>query len=145
MPSSGIVNEGNKNAIAEKYIRELNIKVHSARQRASTLSGGNQQKVVIAKCLNAQTRLLMLDEPSRGIDVGAKEEIYTIIRELASQGVGILVFSSEYDEIAALCDRVLLMAGGRVIRTLRNDELDIHQVHILTMGKGDSYESVSEN
>ncbi len=141
----GIVNEGNKNAIAEKYIRELNIKVHSARQRASTLSGGNQQKVVIAKCLNAQTRLLMLDEPSRGIDVGAKEEIYSIIRELAAQGVGILVFSSEYDEIAALCDRVLLMAGGRVIRTLRNDELDIHRVHILTMGKGDSYEPGSEN
>ena len=141
----GIVNETNKNAIAERYIRELNIKVHSARQVASTLSGGNQQKVVIAKCLNAQTRILMLDEPSRGIDVGAKEEIYSIIRALAAQGVGILVFSSEYDEIAALCDRVLLMAGGRVIRTMRNDELDIHQVHILTMGKGDSYEPGSEN
>ena len=55
------------------------------------------------------------------------------------------MFSSEYDEIAALCDRVLLMAGGRVIRTMRNDELDIHQVHILTMGKGDSYEPGSEN
>ena len=141
----GIVNEGNKAEIAEKYIRELNIKVHSARQIAGTLSGGNQQKVVIAKCLNAQTQLLMLDEPSRGIDVGAKEEIYTIIRQLAAQGVGILVFSSEYDEIAALCDRVLLMASGGVIQTLRNDQLDIHQVHILTMGKGESNEAGSEN
>ena len=101
--------------------------------------------MVIAKCLNAQTQLLMLDEPSRGIDVGAKEEIYTIIRKLAAEGVGILVFSSEYDEIAALCDRVLLMAGGRVIRTLRNDELDIHEVHILTMGKGDDNEQGSED
>ena len=141
----GVVNEAGKAEIANRYIRELSIKVHSARQRVSTLSGGNQQKVVIAKCLNAQTQLLMLDEPSRGIDVGAKEEIYTIIRKLAAEGVGILVFSSEYDEIAALCDRVLLMAGGRVIRTLRNDELDIHEVHILTMGKGDDNEQGSED
>ena len=87
----------------------------------------------------------MLDEPSRGIDVGAKEEIYAIIRKLAAQGVGIMVFSSEYDEIAALCDRVVLIVGGRVVTILRNDELDIHQVHILTMGKGDSYESDGEN
>ncbi len=141
----GVVDESGKAQVAEKYIRELNIKVHSARQRASTLSGGNQQKVVISKCLNAQTRLLMLDEPSRGIDVGAKEEIYTIIRNLAAQGVGIMVFSSEYDEIAALCDRVVLIAGGGVVTILRNDELDIHQVHILTMGKGDSYEQDGEN
>ena len=133
----GVVDESKKTEIAENYIRDLNIKVHSAGQQASTLSGGNQQKVVIAKCLNARTQLLMLDEPSRGIDVGAKEEIYTIIRNLAAQGVGILVFSSEYDEIAALCDRVILMAEGSVITTLQNSELDIRQVHILTMGKGD--------
>ena len=84
-----VVNEKNKDAIAEKYAHDLNIKLHSIRQRASTLSGGNQQKVVISKCLNARTRVLMLDEPSRGIDVGAKEEIYAIIRQLAGQGVGI--------------------------------------------------------
>ena len=66
-----VVNEKNKDAIAEKYAHDLNIKLHSIRQRASTLSGGNQQKVVISKCLNARTRVLMLDEPSRGIDVGA--------------------------------------------------------------------------
>ena len=133
----GIVDESQKTRIAEKYISDLNIKVHSARQTAGTLSGGNQQKVVIAKCLNARIQLLMLDEPSRGIDVGAKEEIYSIIRQLAARGVGILVFSSEYDEIAALCDRVVLMAEGGVIAAMRNSELDIRKVHILTMGKGD--------
>ena len=133
-----VVNERNKDAIAEKYVRDLNIKVHSVRQRASTLSGGNQQKVVISKCLNARTKLLLLDEPSRGIDVGAKEEIYTIIRDLASQGVGIMVFSSEYDEIAALCDRVVLMYDGRIVAVRKNEELDTREVHILTMGKGDN-------
>ena len=132
-----VVNEKNKDAIAEKYAHDLNIKLHSIRQRASTLSGGNQQKVVISKCLNARTRVLMLDEPSRGIDVGAKEEIYAIIRQLAGQGVGILVFSSEYEEIAALCDRVALMLNGEIIAMRKNSELDTREVHILTMGKGD--------
>ena len=79
----------------------------------------------------------MLDEPSRGIDVGAKEEIYAIIRQLAGQGVGILVFSSEYEEIAALCDRVALMLNGEIIAMRKNSELDTREVHILTMGKGD--------
>ena len=130
---------------AGNAVDKYEIRTDSPQKLVRQLSGGNQQKVVIAKCLNAQTKLLMLDEPSRGIDVGAKEEIYAIIRKLAAQGVGILVFSSEYDEIAALCDRVLLMAGGSVIKTLRNDELDIHEVHILTMGKGDNYEQVSED
>ena len=132
-----VVNEKNKDAIAEKYAHDLNIKLHSIRQRASTLSGGNQQKVVISKCLNARTRVLMLDEPSRGIDVGAKEEIYAIIRQLAGQGVGILVFSSEYEEIAALCDRVALMLNDEIIAMRKNSELDTREVHILTMGKGD--------
>ena len=129
-----VVNEKNKGAIAERFVRDLNIKVHSLRQRVGTLSGGNQQKVVISKCLNAQTQVLMLDEPSRGIDVGAKEEIYTIIRKMAADGVGILVFSSEYDEIAALCDRVALMQGGRIIAMRDNADLDSTQIHILTMG-----------
>ncbi len=129
-----VVNEKNKGAIAERFVRDLNIKVHSIRQRVGTLSGGNQQKVVISKCLNAQTQVLMLDEPSRGIDVGAKEEIYTIIRKMAADGVGILVFSSEYDEIAALCDRVALMQGGRIIAMRDNADLDSTQIHILTMG-----------
>ncbi|NLF26863.1 MAG: sugar ABC transporter ATP-binding protein [Clostridiales bacterium] len=132
-----IVRERHKAAVAEKFVRDLNIKVHSVRQRASTLSGGNQQKVVISKCLNARTELLMLDEPSRGIDVGAKEEIYAIIRSLAARGVGILVFSSEYEEIAALCDRVALMVDGKIAAILKNDELNIRDVHMLIMGKGD--------
>jgi len=132
-----IVNEKNTSAVAGRFARDLNIKLHSVRQRAGTLSGGNQQKVVIAKCLNARAKLLLLDEPSRGIDVGAKEEIYAIIRTLAARGVGILVFSSEYEEIAALCDRVALMVDGKIAEVLKNGELDIQYVHMRIMGKGD--------
>ncbi len=132
----GIVNEKADRRAALGYIRSLNIKAHSLDQKAATLSGGNQQKVVIAKCLNARTKILLLDEPSRGIDVGSKEEIYGIIRRLAAQGVGVIVFSSEYEEIAALCDRVALMADGAVVTIVRHGELDPHGVHMQVMGKG---------
>ena len=128
------VNERKKQETAIKFIKDLRIRVHSHRQKVRTLSGGNQQKVVIAKCLNAETKILLLDEPGRGIDVGAKAEIYDIIRELASTGVSVLVFSSEYDEIAPLCDRVILMVKGRIADCVDQAELDAQKVHITTMG-----------
>lgn len=128
------LNEQKKQATAQHYIEELDIRAHSARQRVRTLSGGNQQKVVIAKCLHSETRILMLDEPSRGIDVGAKEEIYTIVRELAAAGSSVLVFSSEYDEVAPLCDRVMLMVKGKVAECVAQADLDAQKVHIVTMG-----------
>ena len=128
------LNEQKKQATAQHYIEELDIRAHSVRQRVRTLSGGNQQKVVIAKCLHSETRILMLDEPSRGIDVGAKEEIYTIVRELAAAGSSVLVFSSEYDEVAPLCDRVMLMVKGKVAECVAQADLDAQKVHIVTMG-----------
>jgi len=128
------LNEQKKQATAQHYIEELDIRAHSARQRVRTLSGGNQQKVVIAKCLHSETRILMLDEPSRGIDVGAKEEIYTIVRELAAEGSSVLVFSSEYEEVAPLCDRVVLMVKGQVAECVAQADLDAQKVHIVTMG-----------
>ncbi|HHU89048.1 MAG TPA: sugar ABC transporter ATP-binding protein [Spirochaetales bacterium] len=128
------LSEKEKVKTAQHYINELQIRAHSHRQVVRTLSGGNQQKVVIAKCLHSETKVLMLDEPSRGIDVGAKEEIYSIIRELASAGSSVLVFSSEYEEIASICDRVVLMVKGRMATCLKQEELDPQKVHIITMG-----------
>ena len=133
---AGIANKKKTRDRVEKLVNELDVRIHSIEQQARTLSGGNQQKVVIGKCLNASPRLLILDEPTRGVDVGAKEEIYSIIRKLARENVSILVCSSEYDEIAALCDRVVLIAGGRIITTLSNAELDSQRVRMLTMNKG---------
>lgn len=98
---------------AEKYVRELTIKTPSIEQIVGNLSGGNQQKVVLAKCLMTGPSAVILDEPTRGVDVGAKYEIYTIINELAAKGVGVLVISSDLPELLGICDRILVMHEGR--------------------------------
>jgi ribose transport system ATP-binding protein len=100
----------------------------SETQAVRTLSGGNQQKVVLAKWLLAQPRVLILDEPTRGIDVGAKFEIYTLIHEMADRGAGVLVISSEMEELTGICDRMLVMSRGRVCDDLRRDEFDRERI-----------------
>jgi ribose transport system ATP-binding protein len=97
-------------------------------QAVKTLSGGNQQKVVLAKWLLALPRVLILDEPTRGIDVGAKFEIYTLIHELADRGAGVLVISSEMEELTGICDRMLVMSRGRVCDDLRRNEFDRERI-----------------
>ena len=87
-----------------------------------TLSGGNQQKVALAKCLLTQPKVLLLDEPTRGIDVGAKAEIYGLIGDLAGHGAGIVMASSELPELLAMCDRILVLSVGRVTAELSRDE-----------------------
>jgi ribose transport system ATP-binding protein len=101
-------------ALAKDYIQLLNIKTASQNTLSKNLSGGNQQKIVIAKWLAKNPKVLLLDEPTRGIDVGAKSEIYKLIRELASTGVGVLVVSSEIPEVLALANRVLVMCEGEI-------------------------------
>ncbi|MBN1515112.1 sugar ABC transporter ATP-binding protein [Candidatus Sumerlaeota bacterium] len=101
-------------ALAQEYIEELSIRTGSAHAVTSTLSGGNQQKVVIGKWLATQPRILILDEPTRGVDVGAKAEMYRIIRELAEKGVAIWVISSDMPEILHISDRILVMCEGRL-------------------------------
>jgi L-arabinose transport system ATP-binding protein len=95
-------------------VRKLAIKTPSLSQAAMNLSGGNQQKVVLARWLSEDVKVMLLDEPTRGIDVGAKSEIYSIIHELARAGVGILVVSSELPEVLGICDRVLVMRDGAI-------------------------------
>jgi len=138
----GVVNGKRERAVAERYVRELSIKVTGIEQRASTLSGGNQQKVVIAKCLNADATVLLMDEPSRGIDVGAKREIHNIIRALAAEGAGVIIFSSEYQEILNLCDRILLVSEGRIVKVLANREASAEALlHAATQTKRQTDES----
>lgn len=98
----------------ERLIKELSIKVPNAQTLISALSGGNQQKVVVAKALLTDPKILLMDEPTRGIDVGAKEEIFDIMTELAQQGLGVLFVSTELKEVMAMADRILVMSKGRI-------------------------------
>jgi putative multiple sugar transport system ATP-binding protein len=110
-----IINEPKEMAVTSGYREKLNIKCSSIRQLAVNLSGGNQQKVVLSKWLFAGPEILILDEPTRGIDVGAKYEIYTIINQLASEGKGIILISSELPEILGICDRIYVMRDGKIV------------------------------
>lgn len=108
----GILDNSKESELAETYIQALNIKTSTPKQAARKLSGGNQQKIVLGKWLATDPKILMLDEPTRGIDVNAKNEIYKLILDLADKGLGIIVVSSEIPEILAISDRILVMAEG---------------------------------
>jgi len=108
----GIINFIQQNLIAKKYVDDINVKTPSILQQVKNLSGGNQQKVQVAKWLFAEPQILILDEPTRGIDVGAKYEIYTIINDLIAKGMSIIIISSELPEVLGMCDRVYVIAEG---------------------------------
>lgn len=110
-----VINEPKEMTAVSGYREKLNIRCSSIRQLALNLSGGNQQKVVLSKWLFANPEILILDEPTRGIDVGAKYEIYTIINRLASEGKGIIFISSELPEILGICDRIYVMRDGKIV------------------------------
>jgi ribose transport system ATP-binding protein len=118
-----LVNSRRKNQMIDRFVAQLNIKTKSAWAPVSSLSGGNQQKVVVAKWLATKPKVLILDEPTRGVDVGAKHDIYSTIDELARQGLGVLLISSELEEILNLCDRVCVVRKGRIVKTLAREEL----------------------
>ncbi|MCT2344445.1 multiple monosaccharide ABC transporter ATP-binding protein [Bacillales bacterium AN1005] len=109
-----VLNENVEVKEAENYRQKMNIKTPSILQKTGNLSGGNQQKVVLSKWIYAEPDILMLDEPTRGIDVGAKYEIYTIINQLADEGKGILLISSEMPELLGMCDRIYVMNEGSI-------------------------------
>ncbi|HYG87836.1 MAG TPA: sugar ABC transporter ATP-binding protein [Azospirillum sp.] len=117
--SSGLViDRGRERAAVAEAVRRLQIKIASPDDAVSTLSGGNQQKVVIAKWLMTEPRLILLNDPTRGIDVGTKQELYRLLRELADSGASILFYSTDYDELIGCCDRVGVMHDGRIVREL---------------------------
>ncbi len=104
-------------------VQKLHIKTGALSDPVATLSGGNQQKVVIAKWLLTGARIVLLNDPTRGIDVGTKQEIYQLLRDLADAGTAIVLYSTDYDELIGCCDRVLILYDGRVVRTLSGAEL----------------------
>jgi len=133
---NSIVDENEEIRAAEKYTRELRIKTPSIEQQAGHLSGGNQQKVVLGKWLMTRPKVLILDEPTRGIDVGAKLEIYTIINDLVDQGVGIIIISSELPEVLGMSDRILVMHEGTFTGELAVNEATQEKImHYATGGK----------
>ncbi|MGR3322521.1 MAG: multiple monosaccharide ABC transporter ATP-binding protein [Pseudooceanicola sp.] len=120
--SGGILNENEETEVSEKYRRAMNIRTPSVFQKVMNLSGGNQQKVVLSKWLFAGPEVLILDEPTRGIDVGAKFEIYGIINDLSAQGKGVLMISSEMPELLGMCDRIYVMNEGALVGELTAEE-----------------------
>lgn len=128
------LNLGKEKNIVKEYVKKLNVKTPSIYQKVENLSGGNQQKVVLAKWLLSKCKVLILDEPTRGIDVGAKIEVYNLINELAREGKAILVITSEIPELLGICDRVVVMARGRMSGSLSREEADQESIMTLAVG-----------
>ncbi|MFB2550542.1 multiple monosaccharide ABC transporter ATP-binding protein [Ensifer soli] len=137
--SAGVI-DGHKEArVASDYRSKLRIRSHSIYQEAVNLSGGNQQKVVLSKWLFTSPEVLILDEPTRGIDVGAKYEIYTIINQLAAEGKGILMISSEMPELLGTCDRIYVMNEGRIVAELPKGEASQESIMRAIMRSGEKH------
>ena len=125
-----------------QQVEDLRIKMGDQYDLITSLSGGNQQKVVLAKWLMSDPKLLILDNPTQGVDVGAKEEIYGIIHELAKQGVAIVVLSSEAQEIIRLCDRSIVMFHGRQMGIVEGEEMNESNIMYLATGGSEHTERV---
>jgi putative multiple sugar transport system ATP-binding protein len=132
----GVLSRGREQQVAEEYRRAMSIRTPSVFQKVVNLSGGNQQKVVLSKWLFADPQVLILDEPTRGIDVGAKFEIYTIMNDLAAQGRGVVMISSEMPELLGMCDRIYVMNEGRIVGELSRDEASQERIMSLII-RGD--------
>jgi len=123
MSTAGVIDRDRQQSLVDRMMELLAIKSFSADAPVGSLSGGNQQKVVIAKWLIRQPRILLLSDPTRGIDVGTKQEIYQLLRRLADEGAAILFYSTDYDELIGCCDRVLVLYEGRIKKELAGPEI----------------------
>ena len=154
LTTNGLISHQRELAVAMEQVTRLNIKADRVTAAAATLSGGNQQKVVLGKWLALQPQVLILDEPTRGVDVGAKEQVHQLIRDLASDGLGTLVISSDLPELLSLCDRLLVMREGQIAGELSAEEAnqqtvlemslpDVHAASVNSETKAPSPESAS--
>ncbi len=123
-----LLNDSQEKKIAKEYVSKFNIKTPSIEQMVTNLSGGNQQKVILAKVLMADPHILFMDEPTKGVDIGAKNEIYKLMLELVNQGISIIMISSELPELLAMCDRFVVLAEGRVADEFSRDEASEYRV-----------------
>ena len=137
--SHGVIDKDKEIAVAEEYRQKLRTKCPSVEQNVGNLSGGNQQKVLLAKWMFAEPDVLILDEPTRGIDVGAKYEIYCIINELVAAGKSVIMISSELPEVMGMSDRIYIMNEGRIVGELSSEEAtqELIMSHILKSSKGE--------
>lgn len=131
----GFVKKGMEKEVCDKYAREMATKMNGIEDKVGSLSGGNQQKVVLAKCMLSHPKVLIVDEPTRGIDVGAKAMIYNLMLEMTRKGIAIIMISSEMPELIGMSDRVLVMSNGKITGELEGDEVN-NQEEILRMALG---------
>ena len=131
----GFVREGEEKVICNRFVDRFSIVTPSGEQEIQYLSGGNQQKVILARWINIDPKLLILDEPTRGIDVGAKAEIYDLMRKLAMDGTAIIMISSELPEILGMSDRILVMHDGRITGELDPGEATEENILMLATGQ----------
>jgi ribose transport system ATP-binding protein len=141
LADAGLVKRGAETTLAETERRRLDIRCPGVESLVVSLSGGNQQKVVLAKWLSMRPRAIIFDEPTRGIDVGAKREIYDMLRRLADGGVGILMISSDMEEVIGVSDRIAVMHEGRISGTLERAAFSEHRVLELAVGRTDGGEA----
>jgi len=120
---SQVILKKKENKVSEEYIKRLSIKTPSIDQQVNHLSGGNQQKVVLARWMSCEPRILILDEPTRGIDVGAKAEIYKLMSDFAAAGNAVIMISSELPEIIGMSDRTIVIHGGKLTGEFLNEEI----------------------
>jgi len=140
--TSGVLRHLNKffidrkkaNKMTDQYINDFRIKVTGRDQIASSLSGGNQQKVVLAKALAANPKVVILDEPTRGIDAGARGDVYRIISRLKEQGVAVVLISSDIEEVVELSDRVAIMYQGRINHTFKGESITVDNLMAASFG-----------
>lgn len=128
LSNHGVIDAAKEGVAIDEAVAKLRIKVNDLEAPVRTLSGGNQQKVVIGKWLMREPRILLLNDPTRGIDVGTKQEMYRLMRELTQSGIAILFYSTDYEELIGMCDRVVVCYGGKLIRELHGPELNDHNL-----------------
>jgi len=139
-----LINNNKESKTAKEYVKKLGIKASSVDDKVNFLSGGNQQKVMFAKWLYTNPKVFALDEPTRGIDVGAKSEIHNMLRDLCNEGMGIIVISSELPEIIGLCDRAIVMHEGKVVGEATKDDLNEHTLITMASAINNNYQFETE-
>lgn len=144
LAKGGFLDLARRDAEFEQQVRDLHIKMGKKTDLITSLSGGNQQKVVLAKWLSAHPKVLILDNPTQGVDVGAKEEIYDIILRLASEGVAVVVLSSEAQEIIRVCDRALVMYHGRIQGEVSGGDMNEQTIMHLATGGAETANQTEE-
>jgi ABC-type sugar transport system ATPase subunit len=130
----GVLRPKAERAEAERIAHGVNVRMQSIDQPIGSLSGGNQQRAIFGRAFSTDPRLLLLDEPTRGVDVGAKAEIYALIAKAAQRGMGVLVASSELEELLLICDRIAVMNGGRILDVVDRDEANKERIMTAAAG-----------